>query len=366
MLSAALLSKRCAARAAPLLRITAAKPSLSVAGVAPASGVFARFCSGNSAAGCTAATQPPSWREDGRGLAAAVLGAVALAGGAQAAANPPARCEEKKQAAAPAATGPTLGQKCLAEAIGTGLIVHGGCGIVCTGKYAGVNLMPAHMSIVWGATVALAVYATRDISGAHLNPAVTAALAVNKPEACPKSEVVPYISAQIAGATIAGMINYIIFQAGIAALEAKEGIVRGNVGSGSLYAGAFGMLPNTQLMPGLAPVVAEIWMTAVLLFMIFAITDPDSTVPADAGPALVGTTVAILVAMYGGLTGCGMNPARDIGPRIAAAIGGWGTVAFESAWIYTVGPIIGGIIGGALYMATMAKPKTAAKLADAA
>ena len=100
------------------------------------------------------------------------------------------------------------------------------------------------MATVWGSSVMLAVYLTRDISGAHLNPAViqlgptavlelsacqvTAALALHKPEAFSPADAPAYIAAQLAGATLAGAVNYGIFRRGIEALEKKEGIVRGS------------------------------------------------------------------------------------------------------------------------------------------
>ena len=116
---------------------------------------------------------------------------------------------------------------------------------VAAAKYAGTGIGPFGMATVWGSSVMLAVYLTRDISGAHLNPAViqlepttvlecplacqvTAALALNKPETFSPADAPAYIAAQLAGATLAGAVNYGIFRRGIEALEKKEGIVRGS------------------------------------------------------------------------------------------------------------------------------------------
>eukprot|EP00658_Telonema_sp_P-2_P061954 TRINITY_DN5060_c0_g1_i3.p1 TRINITY_DN5060_c0_g1~~TRINITY_DN5060_c0_g1_i3.p1 ORF type:complete len:245 (-),score=28.96 TRINITY_DN5060_c0_g1_i3:577-1311(-) len=146
-------------------------------------------------------------------------------------------------------TSPSLPTRALAEAIGTGIIVHGGCGVVCAAKYGASTIGPLGISLVWGGSVALAVYATRDVSGAHLNPAVTAALAVNKPDDFPRSEALPYITAQIAGATVAGAVNYAIWRRGIEALELTEKAPRGcPKRSPAIYHGAFGMVPNTALL----------------------------------------------------------------------------------------------------------------------
>ena len=84
-------------------------------------------------------------------------------------------------------------QKCLAEAVGTGIIIQGGCGVVCALKYAGSTIGPGAIAAVWGASVALAVYATANISGAHLNPAVTAALTVTGKS--PIEDAAPFVLA---------------------------------------------------------------------------------------------------------------------------------------------------------------------------
>jgi len=247
---------------------------------------------------------------------------------------------------------PSMAAKCFAEAIGTGLIVIGGCGIVCAGKYVNPAISPMMMSSIWGVSVALAVYTTRDVSGGHLNPAVTAALAANGK--CPASTVLPYWLSQTAGAAAAGAVNYIIFGKAIKSWEALEGIKRGSPGSHVSFNGAFGMVPNDKVVCIPRAFAAEIWMTAVLAYVIFALGDEDNkTVPSGAAPALVGATVTTLVGIFGPVTGCGMNPARDLGPRLVTAAAGWGPAARSPGWwIYTAGPILGGVLGGAFYKAT--------------
>ena len=176
-----------------------------------------------------------------------------------------------------------MAQRLIAEVIGTGIIVQLGCGVVSASKYAGANFTVFGLAATWGVAVALAVYATRSVSGAHLNPAVTSALV--SIDAFPAEEAPFYVVAQIIGATVAGAANYLIFSAGIAATEAAEGIVRGAVGSSSSFAGAFGMVPNTALLSPLGALVAEVWMTGILVFMIMAIGDAGSeSVPSAAAP----------------------------------------------------------------------------------
>jgi len=283
-----------------------------------------------------------------------LLGGLAAGGGASLlAAKGPARCDEGTLVDKSSIGELTLQRRCVAEAIGTGIIVTLGCGVVCSAKYCASAVGAGHMAAVWGMAVALAVYATRDISGAHLNPAVTCSLAANKD--FPKEEIVPYICSQTFGATVAGAINYLICSAAIAAFEMEQGIVRGTAASAASFSGAFGMTPNPQVLSPLGALAAEVYMTAILVFMIFAITDDTGSVPGGAAPALIGATVASLVSVFGSITGCGMNPARDVGPRLVSAVAGWSAATLPSCWVYTLGPIVGAILGGALYQQLLAK-----------
>lgn len=250
-------------------------------------------------------------------------------------------------------------KKCTAECVGTFMIVAGGCGMVCACKYANYPMGPLGIPVVFGMAVTMAVYTTRDISGAHLNPAVTASLAINKPEACPKEIIVPYVASQMLGATLAGALNYVIYNNGIKDFEKAENIVRGTKGSIQSYNGAFGMIPNKRLAgKNLTALMLEVGMTSALLFTIFALTDPKKSVPSAAAPALIGTTVTALASQFAPVTGCGMNPARDLGPRLVTAATGWGAAAWHPAWwVYSVGPVAGAILGGAAYNTLMTPDK---------
>jgi len=250
---------------------------------------------------------------------------------------------------------PSIVQKLVAEAAGTFTIVSVGCGVVCAAKYAGSPISPFGIAATWGMGVALAVYATRDISGAHLNPAITAALAVNSPSPdMPPSHSVAYVAAQTFGATLAGGLNYAIFRKGIEALEVKEGVKRGSRGSASIFNGAFGMIPNTALIRTPAGALAvEVACTGIFGFLVFAMTDDGNSIPPDAAPPLIGSAVAALVAIFGPVTGCGMNPARDLGPRLVTAATGWGRAARSNWWVYTAGPVVGAVFGGGAYKALL-------------
>ena len=148
-----------------------------------------------------------------------------------------------------------------------------------------------------------------------------------------------------------------MFNNGIKALEKAEGTIRGAKGSCATFSGAFGMIANKTLCPKPGHVfLAEAGMTGALLFTVFALTDSDKSVPEGAVPGLVGATVTALACQFGPVTGCGMNPARDLGPRIVTYFGGWRSAALSYAWWgYTLGPMVGGILGATLYNVTLKK-----------
>ena len=245
----------------------------------------------------------------------------------------------------------------MAEALGTAMIIGGGCGTVCAIRYASYPSGPLVVPVIFGLSVSLAIYCTRDVSGAHINPAMTAAFALNRPHAFPKENVFPYWIAQMLGAAGAAALNYLIFKQGIKAWEASQKIVRGTKASAASFDGAFGMIPNKNLISkNLGVLAAEFGMTAALSFIIFALTDEEKSVPSAAAPALIGATVTALVAPFAAVTGCGMNPARDLGPRLVTAFCGWGSAALSRAWwAYTLGPLFGAVFGGALHEWTFKK-----------
>jgi len=258
----------------------------------------------------------------------------------------------------------------LAEAIGTGLIVIFGCGSVCatlSGAYSGIWQVAA----VWGLGVSLAIYCTAEASGAHLNPAVTLAFRLVRPEAHQMTWVksAQYVVAQMLGAMLAGALNLLIYGSTIAAFERENGIQRGEPKS-ILSASAFGeYFPNPGLTKewGSGPYVqedvsvfgalmTEAWGTFILAFVIFGITNSGNKVLGSMErvgvPFTIGMTVAVLLPLYAPITQAGWNPARDFGPRIIAALGGWGEVAIPGPrngfWIYIVGPCLGAPVGAFL------------------
>jgi glycerol uptake facilitator protein len=260
----------------------------------------------------------------------------------------------------------SLWHQCAAELVGVMLIVVFGVGSVCSAVLFPGGLVGLwQVAVVWGFGVALAIAATASVSGAHLNPAVSLALALFRPLDFPWRKLLPYWAAQYAGGVLGGVFNLMVYGRQFRHFERVHGIVRGSPESVAT-AMAFGeYFPN----PGFAasgaidasvvsPVFAmfvEAWGTGVLMFVILALTDPNQKLirSKEMLPLLIGFTVAVLISLYAPLTQAGWNPARDFGPRVVAALAGWGRVAIPGPrngfWIYIVGPKIGAPIGALMY-----------------
>lgn len=242
---------------------------------------------------------------------------------------------------------PSLLRRCIAEAIGTGIIVKLGCGAVCAAKFAASGTGLFGISVAFGIAVALAIFAAGPVSGAHLNPAITLGLvSVGK---APAKEAPFYILAQIVGAFAASSALYGIFAPGIAATELAAGVVRGAAGSADTFAGAFAGMPNLGVTSAMGAFFAEAWATAVLAFSVGVVFDKDAGMAPGLPAVMVGAVVTALVCVVGPITGCLINPARDLGPRLVAALAGWGSTAAPFAWVYSLGPIAGAVVGFNLF-----------------
>ena len=243
-------------------------------------------------------------------------------------------------------------QTYVAEVIGTMMLILLGDGVVANvvlERTKGNNSGWIVITAGWGIAVAVAVYAVGRVSGAHLNPAVTIALATIG--SFPWADVPAYIGAQMVGAILGAVLVWAMYlphwrvtpdPGGKLAVFATGPAIRS---TGSNFIG-------------------EAIGTAVLLFGILAIAGNAQTLskPGDVDlsfvfsrglqPLLVGILVFGIGLSLGGPTGYAINPARDLGPRIAHAIlpiPGKGSSDWEYAWIPVVGPIVGGIAGAGLY-----------------
>ena len=248
--------------------------------------------------------------------------------------------------------------ECIAEFIGTGLLIFFGAGVVAAMVLAGADFGQWEISIVWGLGVALAIYITGGVSGAHINPAVTIALCVFK--GFEKNKVVPYIVAQLLGAFTAAALVYFLYSNLFIDFEASRGIVRGSAES-LATAGIFSTYPNS-LLSNTQAFVVEFFITAVLMAGILAIGDENNGAPKGALAAIaIGILIATIGASFGPLTGFAMNPARDFGPKLFAFFAGWGDVAFTGAranpyfWVPVLGPICGALAGAWTYLNLLSK-----------
>jgi glycerol uptake facilitator protein len=251
------------------------------------------------------------------------------------------------------------------EALGTFLMVLFGTGAVACAVLTGALQGLWQVAVVWGFGVAIAIYCSASLSGAHLNPAVSLSFALLRPDRFPPSRLLPYWLAQLVGAIAAGLVVWVTFAPFLARFEAREGLVRGAPGSeraamifGQYFPNAamFGTGPDAQaLVSPLGAMLIETLGTAILLLVIFALSDPDNLAAPDPTlvPVFIGFTVAALISLFSPISQAGWNPARDFGPRLVAWLAGFGTIAIpgprDGFWIYIVGPLFGGPLGGLLY-----------------
>ncbi|MCU1716460.1 MIP/aquaporin family protein [Pseudomonas sp. 5P_3.1_Bac2] len=253
---------------------------------------------------------------------------------------------------------PTLFGQCLAEFLGTALLLFFGTACVAAVKVAGASLGLWEISIIWGIGVSMAIYLTAGISGAHLNPAVSIALSVFGD--FPKAKLLPYALAQMAGAFCGAALTYGLYNALFFDYELSHQMVRGSQASLEL-ASVF----STYAHPALSILQAfavEVVIAAILMAVIMAITDDNNGLPRGAlAPLLIGLLIAVIGGATGPLTGFALNPARDFAPKLMAYLAGWGEMAFTGGrdipyfWVPLCAPIVGTCIGAALYRLAIAR-----------
>jgi glycerol uptake facilitator protein len=243
----------------------------------------------------------------------------------------------------------------LAEMVGTMILIILGDGVVANvvlKKSKGQDSGWIVIATGWGLAVALAVYTVGRVSGAHINPAVTLSLALIG--SFPWSQVPGYIAAQMLGAFLGAVvvwISYLPHWAGTEDTASKLGV--------------FSTIPAIRSTPG--NIIAEVVGTALLVFCILAIganaqgltrpgeIDLSIAFSKSLQPFLVGLLVWGIGLSLGGPTGYAINPARDLGPRIAHAIlpiAGKGGSDWSYSWIPVLAPIAGGAAGAWLFKIT--------------
>jgi MIP family channel proteins len=242
-----------------------------------------------------------------------------------------------------------LMRELLAEFFGTFILIVFGVGVVAqvvlSSQAAGTFLS---INIAWGLAVTMGCYVSAGVTGAHLNPAVTLALAARR--AFPWNKVLPYALAQIAGAFVASAVVFITYHEALTAFDGGVRHVLGPQGTAGIWA----TYPRPFLSTFPGGVVDQIVGTALLVAGIFGITDSrNSPAPAGLVPVVVGLLVMLIGATFGFNAGYAINPARDFGPRLFTFVAGWGGEVFRAGnnwwWVPIVAPCIGALVGAWVY-----------------
>lgn len=208
-----------------------------------------------------------------------------------------------------------------AEMLGTGVLVFIGCGSVVSNSMSSGAAGLVGISACFGIAVTMMVFAVGPISGAHINPAVTVALAATGH--FPRKQVLPYVGAQAAGAVIASLLHMVLFTSPVARKA------------------AYGSTSPT--IAPLAAVGVEIVLTFILMFVIMAFAT-DNRAPGTMAAVAIGAVVMANIIVGGSVTGASMNPARSFGPAVFA-----GGSAMANYWIYVVGPLVGAVLAALTY-----------------
>ena len=246
---------------------------------------------------------------------------------------------------------PSLFGECLAEFIGTGLLIFFGVGCVAALVLTGAAFGQWAISIVWGFGVTIAIYCTAGVSGAHINPAVTIALAMF--HGFDKAKVVPYIISQMLGAFCSAALVYTLYSNLFTDYEIANNFVRSSQDA-LATAGIFSTYPHASLS-FFGAFAVEFVITAVLMFAILALGDENNGASRGAmNPLLIGILIAVIGGSLGPLTGFAMNPARDFGPKLFAYFAGWdyalsGARDIPYFIVPILAPIAGACFGGWLY-----------------
>jgi len=237
----------------------------------------------------------------------------------------------------------------LAEFLGTCVLIMFGVGVVAqvvlSKRTAGDTLS---INIAWGIAVMMGCYVSAGVTGAHLNPAVTLALAVHRQ--FPWGKVLPYSCAQLAGAFVASAVVFVTYHEALGAFDGGVRHVLGAQGTAGIWA----TYPQSFLSTFPGGFIDQVVGTALLVGVILGITDTrNSPVPAGLAPVVVGLLVVVIGTSFGFNAGYAINPARDFGPRLFTFVAGWGGEVFSAGnawwWVPIVAPCVGGVVGGWVY-----------------
>ncbi len=245
---------------------------------------------------------------------------------------------------------PLLGEF-FAEFFGTMILILFGVGVVAqvvTGGFPTTTGATGDYNSIawgWGLGVTMAVFVAGRLSGAHLNPAVTVALAAFK--GFSPHKIAPYIAAQVAGAFVGALLVRWSY---------ADAINRVDPGHTKATQGIFSTSPDVGVSIPTA-FLDQIIGTAILVMVIFALTSAVNNPPlGNTAPLFIGLLVVGIGLGWGANAGYAINPARDFAPRVASWLTGYQDAMYSTSgpelyfWLPIVAPLIGGLIGGALFV----------------
>jgi glycerol uptake facilitator protein len=242
---------------------------------------------------------------------------------------------------------PSLAAEVVAEFLGTLVLMLLGLGVVAMVVLFGRGVPGevvhggfTNINLGWGLGVMMGIFIAGRISGAHLNPAVTIALALFR--GFPWSRVAPYVIVQTAASFLAAALVYANYQPAFARFD--PGLEK--------TAGVFATFPAFPEV-WTAGFLDQVLGTALLLMLVLAITDEKNQPAGNLTPVLVGAVVVAIGMCFGGMHGYAINPARDFGPRLFTAVAGFKNNGLDDGsgvfLVPLIAPVIGGVIGGAVY-----------------
>ena len=223
----------------------------------------------------------------------------------------------------------SLARRMIAEFMGTGWLVLGGCGsavLAATFPNTGIGFLG--VSLAFGLTVLTMAFAIGHISGCHLNPAVSVGLWAGG--RFPARELLPYIVAQVLGAIVGAGVLYVI-ASGQPAFSVSDGFAANGFGEHS--PGGYSLV---------AGLVAELVLT--FMFLVIILGSTDKRAPAGLAPVAIGLALTLIHLISIPVTNTSVNPARSTGPAIF--VGSW---AIEQLWLFWLAPLVGGLLAGFAY-----------------
>jgi len=241
----------------------------------------------------------------------------------------------------------TFASELIAEFIGTFIILAFGIAVVAQVTVYGTSGIHGTYGTsspwAWGIAVALAIYVAGGVSGAHLNPAVTFALALRRGFAW--SKVPAYWAAQTCGAFTAAALMFWNYHAAILTFDP---------GKTFKTQGVFSTSPDAAITV-LGGFRDEVILTAIFMLVLFALLDERNQAPlSNIGPLIIGLLISAIGSAFASNSGWAINPARDFGPRLLTFVAGWSRACEDPTgsiyfWVPIIGPLVGGVLGALIY-----------------